>query len=54
MVKFQIDAEAVLETFLLTAILTAIGTTGRVPRLIDPMQLCGHSENLSHCFFFIQ
>ena len=38
MVKVQTDAEEVRETFLLTAILTAMGFTGRVLPLIDLVQ----------------
>ena len=49
-VKFRTDAEEVKETFLLTAILTAMGTTGRVLRLINPVQIFGHRESLSDCF----
>ena len=50
MVKFLADAEEVQETFLLTAVLTAMDITGKVLCLIDPVQVCGHRESLSHCF----
>ena len=42
MVEFQTYAEEVQETFLLTTILTAMGTTGKVLLLIDPVQVCRH------------
>ena len=50
MVKFLADAEEVQETFPLTAVLTAMDITGKVLCLIDPVQVCGHRESLSHCF----
>ena len=49
MVNVWTDAEEVQEAFLLTTILTAMGTTGIVLRLFDPVQVCGHREILSHC-----
>ena len=50
MVEFRTDAEVVRETFLLTAIMTAMGTSGSVLSLFDPVQICGHGESLSNSF----
>ena len=50
MVEFRTNAEEVLETFLLTSILTAMGTAGGVLSCIDPEQVCGLRDSPSHCF----